>query len=263
MATPPPEEQGLQVPLQGEDIAPFKVAPTGKCWWCGDVADTREHKFKRTDLTRMWPQGDHLVWGDGTQTANVRSARKSTFVKFSANLCGACNNTRSQPFDVAYDKFASYVWQHQDSLWSRRYLDMSKVYGAQWGDEATNLARYVAKHMGCRMAHENYPVPAVLKPFLDGGSKADSVHMVLYKDPALRALRQKGKRDGVDSTGLWIEPAIGGISRSRNRLTRYVSGLTIGTIGVMYVWDDDVVDTDPFYVYRRARLHRRDDLPST
>jgi hypothetical protein len=110
------------------------------------------------------------------------------------------------------------------------------------------------------MAHENYPVPAVLKPFLDGGSKADSVHMVLYKDPALRALRQQGKRDDVDSTGLWIEPAIGGISRSRNRLTRYVSGLTIGTIGVMYVWDDD---TDPFYVYRRARLHRRDDLPST
>ncbi|RAS59702.1 hypothetical protein C8D87_1132 [Lentzea atacamensis] len=163
---------------------------------------------------------------------------------------------------MAYDRFASYVWEHLDSLWRRRYLDLSKVYGAQWEDGATNLARYVAKHMGCRMAHENYRVPTVLKPFLDGGSKADSVHMVLYKHPALRALRQLGKRDGVDATGLWIEPATGTASRSRNRLTRYTSGLTIGTIGVMYVWDDDVVDTDPFYVYRRARLHRRDDLPS-
>ncbi|MFC5112013.1 hypothetical protein [Kibdelosporangium philippinense] len=29
----------------------------GQCWWCGSVADTREHRYKRSDLIRDFGKG--------------------------------------------------------------------------------------------------------------------------------------------------------------------------------------------------------------
>jgi hypothetical protein len=44
----------------------------------------------------------------------------------------------------------------------------------------------------------------------------------------------------------------------------YSSSMTIGAgaVGVMYRWDEDCAEVDPFYVYRRARLHKRHRLPA-
>jgi hypothetical protein len=247
--------------FEGDDLAPYKVPDDGKCWWCGAAASTREHKFKHSDLKRLGGTAGGLIWGSGGIQKSIRSIRRSSEVRFGKNLCAECNNARSQPFDESYDRFVKYLWERGGKLWRKSYIDMREIYGIDWPVEVPNLARYVAKHIGCRMATDGYAVPREFSEFLDGGTLLPHVQMALFKDPELRKFHKQvhGRREWT--LGLWIDPALGAVSPSRKRLTKYSSSLTVGYIGVFYRWDADFPDVDPFYLYDRARLYRRDKLP--
>lgn len=248
--------------LEGDDLAPYRVPDSGLCWWCGSVATTREHKFKRSDLKRLQGNnGEYLMWGTDDELRSIRSLRKSSLVRFKVNLCGSCNNARSQPFDTSYDRFVDYLWTHMDKLWRFRYVDMQSIYGASWRDETLNLARYLVKHIACRMDHDGFTVPNNFAPFLNGDSLLPNVQMALFKNRALWRLHKKIRKDEDWSLPLGIDPAHGYVSRRRQVLTMYSSSLTFGYIGVFYRWDLDTPHTDPFYIYQKARLHRRDKLP--
>lgn len=247
--------------LQGADLDPYKIAPLETCWWCGSSdALTREHKFKRSDLDRM-AGTEGLVWGsDGTQRA-VRSTRKSQPVRFDPSLCARCNNERSQPFDIAYQEFSDFVWGTPPA-WRRHFLDLALIYGDDWESRSLDLARYFAKHLGCRLAHDNFPVPPSLGEFMSGRTAVlHDVQMVLFKSHGHYKLYKLGLRDGVDARGLWISPATGDVSPSRQCLTMYSSGVVVNYTGVYYRWQQDCKGVDPFYLHRRARLHDRSRLP--
>ena len=251
---------GVEV-LSGADLDPYKVPAVSACWWCGSPGPlTREHKFKKSDLSRMWDLSGGLVWGDDVRQREVKSVRKTQDVRFEPSLCARCNNERSQPFDEAYRSFSEYVWDRPE-LRRARYIDMASIYGTDWSMRVLDLARYVAKHIGCRLAHERYPIPSSLKLFLDGAPTMPDVHMVLFKSRDHYELYTKGVRDGVEARGLWISPSLGGVSPSRQQLTLYSSALIVNFIGIFYRWEDGCQSTDPFYVYRRARLHWRHKLP--
>lgn len=260
MGTP---HEDLSEPLAGDALDPYKSPVPKECWWCGEATLSREHKFKASDLRRMSDveQGG-VMWGDGESLRAVRSVRKSAVVRFRANLCARCNNQRSQPFDHAYDKFSDYLWTNQDGLWRRRYLDLADIYGSGWPTQSLELARYIAKHIACRMVHDGFAAPPGTAAFLDGEPVLTNVHMVLFKDRALYGLYRRGLREGCDARGLWLGPANGAVSRSRRRLTMYSSSMAVGGVGVMYRWDEDCTQIDPFYFYRRARLHQRHRLPA-
>lgn len=240
--------------LEGDDLAPFKIPNSGRCWWCGAKADSREHKFKRTDLSRMWDKDDHLIWVGDRREVKVRSARKSPVVKFAANLCARCNNMRSQPFDTAYDLFSTYVWEHPESLYRSSSLNMKLIYGKDWSVGALDLGRYVAKHIGCRMAASGYAVPDAIIPFLEGVLPLSNIQMTLFKDPERWKIYRDLKKDGIQGLGLWLPPAWGEVSRSRGQVVVYSSALIVGYIGVMYRWSADTAETDLFYLHRRVSL---------
>lgn len=35
-----------------------------KCWWCGDIADTREHRVKASQLWKMLASGERAQLSD-------------------------------------------------------------------------------------------------------------------------------------------------------------------------------------------------------
>jgi hypothetical protein len=76
-----------------------------KCWICGGLANSREHKFKKSDLIRSsttWAPDDqpYLVAGGMQRRIPSPNSKIATFGKV---LCSDCNSTRTQPFDRAYE----------------------------------------------------------------------------------------------------------------------------------------------------------------
>lgn len=210
----------------------------------------------------MWQEAEPLKWG-GTEAdlRDVRSAKRSKIVKFKPSLCANCNNARSQPFDRAWDTFAEFVWRSSDELADRQFLDLRVLYGENWREGAANLARYVAKHVGCRMVDDGFKPPNSLARFLDGEPLCQNTHMVTFFDRVLHNLEVGQRADGIDARGLWLAPANGAVSPTRGVLTAYGSALSVASVGIMYRWDADTVEVDPFYLHCKARLHDRSELP--
>lgn len=165
----------------------------GACWWCGSPADSREHKLKRSDLVREYGRPPYA--GPRTLTYFSDSAKrdfhgpKSPLVKFAPSLCARCNDTRSQPFDRAWDLFVSYLVENETAILASETVSLSDVYGGDWGAGALNLARYVAKHLVCRIVQE-LPGPTGIDPaliaFLDGGAYPEWLSLDFCLDMSVR-----------------------------------------------------------------------------
>lgn len=121
----------------------------------------------------------------------VRRARhdfrgpNSKLVKSKPSMCTRCNNVRSQPFDAAWDRFGSYLVDHEAEILARRSLDLQSVFGADWRPRAADVERYVVKHLICRIV-DQLPRPICLDPelleFLDGGAYPSVLELDLCID---------------------------------------------------------------------------------
>ena len=188
------------------------VYPTkGVCWWCGAPADSREHKYKRSDIVREFGEGPYqggqqlVVIGEGSDTLQRGiSGPASKAFKFDANLCRRCNNERSQPFDRAYDAFTSYISANSEAIRRSGEIDLAAVYGDSWPEDAENLVRYFVKHIGCRVAGEliaqRVAIDTDLNRFLDGGPVPACLRLDACIDSGLEAV-DRSLRAGSDALG--------------------------------------------------------------
>ncbi len=180
-----------------EDLDRLRTDQSGKCWWCGGAADSREHKHKASLLRQMWGEEGLYLGRDGQELWSVPSV-KSSAVKFGKTLCRECNNARSQPFDEAYDKYAKYVWEHARSLSRAKQIDWADVYGPDWQESVRDLGKYFIKATGCWMADGGFSPPAVFVQFLEGGPLVDAAVMPMRQQSATlayRAMRLGGELD--------------------------------------------------------------------
>jgi hypothetical protein len=159
-----------------EAEARLRVIEAGKCWWCGAPADSREHKLKRSDLVREFGSPPYheertlqRVSKDGSQAIHGPGSR---LFKFEPSMCARCNDTRSQPFDRAWDTLTHFLVDNEQTILARQEIDLRSVFRSAWRDGSANVARYVVKHLTCRMVQE-LPGPiqldTALFEFLDGG----------------------------------------------------------------------------------------------
>jgi hypothetical protein len=155
-----------------------------RCWICGNNADSQEHKFKASDLRRLYGKNyanrDMHYHLDEEET-KIESF-KSKELLFPKVICTLCNGTRTQPHDEAYDKFVKYVEGNFEILLQSQLIDLENIYGKNWITEKANLLRYVAKHAGCKIVTGDkiYDL-ADLSNFILGESntKELKVHFVL------------------------------------------------------------------------------------
>lgn len=236
-----------------DDLAHLLVPHDGVCWWCqARPATTGEHKYKRSDLSRLMGDDQALFWGDGDQLREIRGRSGITrdrygVVKFPKSMCDRCNNARSQPFDLAYDRYAEYVSSH----WLRiaAGLDFEEIYGEPWSRDLLNLARYFAKHFGCRMVRSGLRIPDSLRDFLDGASDMPDTQMVLITTDSVH--KQYGR-------GLYISQDMVHTTRDRDRITGYVMAVYLGAIGVRLAWNEHPIpdgNRSQFFHYPRPILN--------
>ena len=136
------------------------------CWICGKVADSREHKFKKSFLTSRYGKGSFdktggLVYLNESIQINIQGPEQK-HLKFEKTLCSECNNEKTQPFDKAYDQFYHFVYINEQNILHKRFIDFQDVYGTNWQNQQRNLFKYLVKLFGCKIVEANLPVPTDL-----------------------------------------------------------------------------------------------------
>jgi hypothetical protein len=198
----------------------------GRCWWCGAVADSREHKHKKSDLIREFGSGPYI--GDSAVVrgfdATLRQIQgpDANEVKFPRVLCARCNNARSKPFDLAYDDLASFIADHEDTILNARRFRFSDVYGSGWRSARDNLAKYYVKHLGCRLAEAEVKVEQPILDYLNGQSAELTGLEMRYeiRSDIVAVFRQLRSRYGdTSSQGLWMSDLLCRFSRSTGAIS--------------------------------------------
>lgn len=181
----------------------------GSCWWCGSPADSREHRHKKSDVVRSFgpaPWTDTVVRVKSGSSYEERiQGPNSGSLKFSKVLCANCNNAKSQPFDLAYDTFASFLHQNAEAVVQSGRFRFSRIYGKGWKGQRVDLCKYFIKNICCRLAEDGIQVPGVAVDYMSGKLNRlpnfileMNVNMVKYE------LGQHMREvHGVDGGSLW------------------------------------------------------------
>jgi hypothetical protein len=175
----------------------------GTCWWCRAApADSREHKLKRSDLVRQFGAGPYpeLVSEREGQLRRVQGPN-STLAKFRRSMCAKCNNERSQPFDNAYDSFTAYLHDHERHVLASRSVDLRAIYGEDWKVGRDGLLRYMAKHIGCRLAENDIEVPMSIRGYLQGGPEPQAELALEFE---IRADIARATKTDLADGSMWL-----------------------------------------------------------
>lgn len=149
----------------------------GKCWWCESSDLSREHKYKKSDIKREYfsdqEMQDRVTINlvsikDLSEKGKAVQGPNSNAIKFEANLCKNCNNSRSQSFDLAYDKLIEFLKLNESTTLTNPQIDLLEIYGNDWELEKENLVKYFIKNLGCVLTEFNLKVPQILIDYLDG-----------------------------------------------------------------------------------------------
>ena len=143
-----------------------------KCWWCGQIGNSGEHKFKKTDVNAEFgltfqnkENRPQLITNDKTFSLQSSS---SDFIKFEKILCATCNNNKSQKFDIAYTKFVDFILSNYDYYFTKKYIDLKDIFHADWAENKLYVYSYFVKHFCCRLARNNFNISPQIICFLNG-----------------------------------------------------------------------------------------------
>jgi hypothetical protein len=148
----------------------------GKCWWCGSLDLSKEHKYKKSDIKREYykdvKEGATINLGlyeisNLSKKGMPIQGPNSKVVKFKANLCQKCNNERSQEFDKSYDKLISFLKLNETKTLENPKISMRDIFGLNWRAEKEYFIKYFIKNLGCLLSEVNIEVPKNIIDFLD------------------------------------------------------------------------------------------------
>ena len=148
---------------------------TDKCWWCANKADSREHRFKKSDIVREFGRGS-FDKGEVVKTAGdfdvdnglPIQGPNSTYLKFPKNICQKCNSESSQSFDICYDKFMTYLKENEEFIFESKVVNLRTVFGDNWATDYNSLIKYFVKNISTRFADAGVKIEQEIIEFLNG-----------------------------------------------------------------------------------------------
>lgn len=214
-----------------------------QCWWCGDAADSQEHRYRKTDIARLFGDGpykgtDALLRVVGEKEKRLVQGPKSKELVFKANLCQKCNNERSQPFDRAYDQFIGHIEDNTASILAVKQIQFSIIFGSGWHADRENVIRYYVKHICCRLAEAGVLVdPRVIK-YLDGNSSLCCIEIEFQIREDIVAMETKLRADDLTGGAVWIGDGMADRHPSNNTFSRFYSHVGYRWLRASYEYND-------------------------
>jgi hypothetical protein len=211
MSKGPPIVPGAHAPLAPHDYS-------GTCWWCGSVADSREHRHKASDLRREFGRpeyeaGDVILSRSEGRPEVLLPGPNAKVAKFSTNFCSRCNNERSQPFDRAYDTFIEWFLANEGDVERTGSVPLQEIFD-DYGIGSLDVLRYFGKHVGCRIADNDFTVPGTLRAFLDRGEEPAGFVFWFEINEDLAPVTATMRQNPQDGTGfLGLGPVAAEVAR--------------------------------------------------
>lgn len=149
----------------------------GKCWWCGKPANSQEHRHKKSDVKRIFGnkfENEPVIIRD-SKHKDIQGPN-SRFLKFPRVLCQDCNNSKSQPFDRAYDLFVGYILNNYKLVLERRKINLIDVFNSKDIKFKQDFLRYLTKSFCCRLASNNFTIEQQIIDFLDYKCSLDFIY---------------------------------------------------------------------------------------
>lgn len=132
-----------------------------KCWICGDEADSGEHLIKASDIKSRFgpisPDKPIYIHSKEHRNRQVRGL-KSRKLKSDAPMCRRCNNERTQPYDLAWQKLSEFVSSRQPRIKIGDRLRLKRIFPGSVKSSMLNVHLYFVKAFGCKIVEGAAPI---------------------------------------------------------------------------------------------------------
>lgn len=217
-----------------------------RCWWCGETADSREHRVKKSRIKKIMQttdlqNGENLSWHHVGELSPIRGPGAAV-VQFGMTMCRKCNNNRSQDFDKAYDTFLEFIMSDLEQFRRTPIIVWAQVYEGKKFDQR-HLARYFAKNIACRIVEHGVDVPQDLIRFLDDITLPAPFTLTLFSDyPLLDAFAKAGLTPDpnyANSGTLRLLDREGDTPADPEDYDGFIAVMMDGPLGVYFEWKRD------------------------
>lgn len=172
----------------------------GQCWLCGSLADSGEHRHKKSDVKRGFTNVlDNIenvaILGNDSGLYEIQGPN-SKKLKFENVICQKCNTSNTQSFDLAYEIFINYILNNIDLLLKERKIDFNAIFPTDTVQQKKNVIKYYIKHFGCRLAENDISIDSSLVDYMNLDAKDLEVLYIGFKvDYSLYVLLDKFRRE--------------------------------------------------------------------
>ena len=152
------------------------------CWICGGSADSGEHKAKKSDLRAVYgtvTQAAPLILNDGKHKNRKVGSFDALAMKWPKSLCHACNTTRTQPHDRAWEVMSSALRGWTPRLRPGSVVRADRIFATDTARSMLAIHLYFVKAFGC-LAVEAGSAAKINVPSLSEAIAQDRSHSDIY-----------------------------------------------------------------------------------
>jgi hypothetical protein len=165
------------------------------CWICKtDVADSGEHKTKRSDLLAVLgkpTQAQPFYYHDLHKRNRPVGSLDARILKSPVRICSSCNSARTQPHDQAWERMSDWLRERRPPLAVGDLVRGDRIFPQNARREMEKVHLYFLKLFGCMICEavaNGHQLPIDIEPF----SKA-----IMSNRPHPEVYLQFGRCDGT------------------------------------------------------------------
>jgi hypothetical protein len=150
-------------------LDPSTTVTQEKCWICGiNDANSGEHLIKKSDLRDVMGKPTEAApfyfHKPGLQAKAVGSLN-ADILKSSAPMCAHCNNTRTQPHDLAWETMSGWLSTRPKPLRKGQFIRGNEIFECATWQNLRGVHLFFVKTLGCLIVEAGDQAPIDIAPF--------------------------------------------------------------------------------------------------
>jgi hypothetical protein len=135
-----------------------------KCWICDDEAKSGEHIIKASDLKAVFPnvsQKKPLFLRVDKNHGSIKaigSIKNSRQLKSNILICLNCNNVKTAPHDLAWEKLSKYLREKKPLINVKDIIKLNKVFPGKTKKSMLDVHLFFLKLFGCAIKEQSVPI---------------------------------------------------------------------------------------------------------